>query len=112
MAKMLKDISVSVSINFDEDHITKAKMIAMSHFNVMEKQEGADDLTLDDMNVVWFSKTLSNWKALVSAPAFTRLYYEVTYSGSKAEAYLDCYIKKSNMVFPDHKPNTTRSSNT
>lgn len=33
--------------------------------------------------VVWFSKTLQNWKALVSTNVSDGMYYEVTYNGDK-----------------------------
>lgn len=51
--------------------------------------------------VVWFSKTLQNWKALVSTTLPDQMYYEVTYNGDKAETYLDVYKKFNNVVVRD-----------
>lgn len=51
--------------------------------------------------VVWFSKTLQNWKALVGSTLNDGLYYEVTYNGEKKETYLDTYMKIDNIVIPD-----------
>ncbi len=46
--------------------------------------------------VVWFSKTLQNWKALVGTNNGDSRYYEVTYDGDRQVAYVDTYIKVSN----------------
>lgn len=59
------------------------------------------ELTQDDFYVVWFSKTIQNWKALVSTDAFSGWYFEVTYSGDKEETYLDIYNKHENVRVPD-----------
>jgi len=50
------------------------------------------------MYIVWFCKTLKNWKALVSTNAKDNRYYEVTYNGENDETYIDEYGKKSNVV--------------
>ena len=51
--------------------------------------------------VVWFSKTLENWKALVATNLEDQRYYEVTHNGAKNETYLDAYTKIDNVVIPD-----------
>ena len=64
----------------------------------------ADRVAIDpnhDIYVVWFSKTLQNWKALVSTNIQDDCYYEVTYNGDKNEAYVDAYRKISNIRVPD-----------
>lgn len=55
-----------------------------------------------DCYVVWFSKTLQNWKALVSTNK-TQLadYAEVTHNGDKKETYVDVYTKVSNRAIKD-----------
>lgn len=45
---------------------------------------------------MWFSKTLQNFKALVSTTVSDGMYYEVTYNGDKKELYLDAYKKWEN----------------
>lgn len=52
--------------------------------------------TIDDIYVVWFCKTLQNWKALISTTLPDGMYYEVTYNGDKKEIYLDAYKKFEN----------------
>ena len=50
------------------------------------------EITPDDMYIVWFCKTLQNWKALVSGVHIAE-YIEVTYNGDKQEVYVDVYSK-------------------
>ena len=54
----------------------------------------------DDMYIVWFCKTLQNWKALVSGVHITE-YIEVTYNGDKQELYVDVYTKMCNQCLKD-----------
>lgn len=53
-------------------------------------------ITVDDVYVVWFCKTLQNWKALASTTVPDGMYYELTYNGDKDEMYLDAYKKFEN----------------
>lgn len=55
----------------------------------------------DEVYVVWFSKTLQNWKALVSTTLPDGMYYEVTYNGDKRVAYIDAYKKFQNVSVHD-----------
>jgi len=55
----------------------------------------------NDFYVVWFCKTLANWKALVSTDVTNGLYFEVTYNGAKAETYVDIYNKVHNTAIKD-----------
>ena len=50
----------------------------------------------DDVYVVWFCKTLQNWKALASTTLVDGMYYELTLNGDKQEIYLDAYKKFEN----------------
>jgi hypothetical protein len=50
-------------------------------------------LTTEDVKLVWFSKTLENWKALVITTLPDQLYYEVTYSGQNKDTCIDVYQK-------------------
>lgn len=52
-------------------------------------------ITTDKMFIVWFCKTLQNWKALVGGTDVSE-YIEVTYDGDKCKAYVDVYAKKAN----------------
>lgn len=57
-------------------------------------------ITTDKMFIVWFCKTLQNWKALVSGTDVSE-YIEVTYDGDKHRAYVDVYAKKTNYCAED-----------
>lgn len=54
-----------------------------------------------NMYVVWFSKTLKNWKAIVCTSYKDGMMYEVTHNGEAGETYLDAYKKTDNVVYPD-----------
>lgn len=53
-------------------------------------------ITVDDVYVVWFCKTLQNWKVLASTTVPDGMYYELTYNGDKDKMYLDAYKKFEN----------------
>ena len=55
-------------------------------------------LTVDDIFVVWYCKTLQNHKALLGSSQVSGAYFEFTYNGDKDEAYLDVYGKHENVV--------------
>lgn len=77
-----------------ESYINKAKRLVEDY--VLEH----GDPTVEAY-VVWFAKTLENWKALVSTTKNDRRYYEVTYSGIRGQAYIDVYEKQDNQVVDD-----------
>lgn len=54
----------------------------------------------NSLNIVWFSKTLKNHKALVMSTHedYDHIYWEVTFNGETNEYYVDEYHKKSNTV--------------
>jgi len=70
---------------------------------VNEHLEKTDDtiVTVNEVYVVWFSKTLQNWKALLSTDLPDGMYYEATHNGDKAETYIDAYKKWANVVVKD-----------
>lgn len=74
----------------------KAKQIVMDYFNAKVDVTDKKQITLDDVYVVWFCKTLQNWKALVSTNVSDGIYYEVTHNGDKNETYVDVYKKWDN----------------
>jgi hypothetical protein len=75
----------------------KAKAIIVNYFNSKVDKTDNKKITMDDVYIVWFSKTLQNWKALLSTTVSDGMYYEVTYNGDKEEAYLDAYKKWENI---------------
>ena len=79
----------------------RAKQLVVDYFN--ERAEVTDNkkITEDDVFVVWFCKTLQNWKALVSTTISDGMYYEITHNGDKGETYIDAYKKWENVCVPD-----------
>jgi len=74
----------------------QARKIVMEYFNSHVDKTDNKQITLDDVYVVWFSKTLQNWKALVSTNVSDGQYYEITHNGDKNETYVDVYKKWGN----------------
>lgn len=81
--------------------LKKAKQLVVNYYN--SRVEVTDDFEITEENVfiVWFCKTLQNWKALVSTTVSDGMYYEVTYNGDKQETYLDAYKKWENVRIVD-----------
>lgn len=67
----------------------------------LEKTDRHFTFSRDEVYVVWFSKTLQNWKALLSTTLPDGMYYEVTHNGDLEEIYLDAYKKFHNVIIPD-----------
>lgn len=79
----------------------KARHIVLDYYNSNVDVTDKFKLGIENVYIVWFSKTLQNWKALVSTTVSDGMYYEVTYNGDKKEAYLDVYKKWENLKIKD-----------
>lgn len=77
-----------------------ARKIVMDYFNSHVENPDKNQITLNDVYVVWFCKTLQNWKTLVSTNVLDGVYYEITYNGDKDETYVDVYKKWENFKLP------------
>ncbi len=79
----------------NKEFIEIAKEAVVNYYN---KGKSKDDTirTIDEIFIVWLSKTLQNNKALLSTTVNDGMYYEVTYNGDKGELYLDAYKKIEN----------------
>ena len=76
-----------------------AKEIVVDWYNKYcadKKDIEGTTITTKDVYIVWFCKTLQNWKALLSTDIPDTRYYEVTFNGDKSDAYLDVYMKEDN----------------
>lgn len=83
------------------DFMTRAKQLVVDYFNSHVDVTDGKKLTMEDVFIVWFSKTLQNWKALVSTTVSDGMYYEITHNGDKKETYLDVYKKWENQCIAD-----------
>ncbi|EAG3531410.1 hypothetical protein B7499_08825 [Listeria monocytogenes] len=55
--------------------------------------------SIENIFVVWSSKTLQNNKALLSTERPDGMYFELTYNGDKKELYFDAYKKEKNILY-------------
>lgn len=86
------------------DYITKARTLVYEHVkDRFDKSDPRVAFDLNDVYVVWFSKTLQNWKALLSTTHPDLMYYEVTYNGNDKVAYIDAYRKFMNVAVQDEE---------
>lgn len=87
----------------NETMMEKARRIVMQYFNARADVTDGKQIAMENVFVVWFSKTLQNWKALVSTTVSDGMYYEVTYNGDRRETYLDAYKKWENVLIHDQE---------
>ena len=92
-------------MNLNDKMFFKAKQLAAQSFidnNLIPDKDPAHGIvTRDDFYVVWFSKTLQNFKAMVSTDITHGDYWEVTYNGDKKETYVDHYHKAKSSRYVD-----------
>lgn len=79
-----------------EPLINKARRLV--HENVVITDAEEKPVALESLAVVWWSKTLQNWKALVTVTPPNGQYFEITYDGDRDCAYIDSYIKEHNFM--------------
>lgn len=80
----------------NDNMLELSKKVVVDYFNSRVDKTDNVRITRDDVFIVWFSKTLQNFKALVSTIVSDGMYYEVTYNGNMNEIYLDAYKKWEN----------------
>lgn len=81
--------------NLQTKALETARNVLINNLGYQEKA-----VNIDEMFIVWFCKTLQNWKALVSGVNIEE-YIEVTYNGDKRECYVDVYNKTKNVLVRD-----------
>ena len=82
-------------VKADNDQMLKmAKAAVVAWYN---EHNAPSKIGIEDVYIVWFCKTLQNWKALAGTHHSDGMYYEVTYDGDKDCAYVDAYKKWQNV---------------
>lgn len=69
---------------------------------VLIENLGRQTINSEDMFIVWFCKTLQNWKAIVSGRTIEE-FIEVTHNGDRNETYVDVYYKTKNVCIKDNQ---------
>lgn len=81
-------------------YMDRAKIAVRDYVNDnLDKSDGVL-ITTDQVYIVWFCKTLQNWKALASTTLLDGMYYEITADGDKRAVYIDAYKKFQNVCMP------------
>ena len=75
-------------------HLVKESVLKYvnSHLDITDHVQ----ISEGDIYIVWYCKSLQNWKALASTSLPDGMYYELTLNGDKDELYLDAYKKFEN----------------
>lgn len=84
----------------EQDFYRLVKETVADYANAHLDKADGEQITPDDVYIVWMCKTLQNSKALASTTLFDGMYYEVTYNGDKHEMYFDAYKKFENRCIP------------
>jgi hypothetical protein len=74
-----------------------AKQVAVANYNKSRDAGRSPELTMDSVYIVWFTKTLGNWKAIIASPTIKGLIWEIVYNAHRKECYVEVY-KKLNSV--------------
>lgn len=88
-------------IPLNDAYLNRAKELVVDYYNEHYGKIDRYYLEKENVYVVWFCKTLQNWKALVSTIVCDGMYYEVTHNGDKGETYVDAYKKIDNVCVRD-----------
>lgn len=84
-----------------EEFMERVKRLVVEYYNARRDVTDSIEMQIENVYIVWFCKTLQNWKALASTVFPDGMYYEITYNGDKGEAYLDAYKKWENVCIKD-----------
>ena len=88
---------------------TLAKIHVMNYYNDHFTDGHSSKLIeVSDVYVVWFCKTLHNFKMLLSTTVPDGMYYEVTCDVEKEETYLDVYKRIDHIVIPEYTINNRK----
>lgn len=82
----------------EKDFVSLCKKVVAQYANEHLDKSDKNQITAEDVFIVWMCKTLQNSKALVSTTLFDGMYYELTFNGNKGELYVDAYKKWENFM--------------
>ena len=67
--------------------------VAAKNFAIGVLKERGCDVTIEDLQLVWFAHLLGNKKCLLYCPQMGKRYIEITYSQESDMFYIDLYEK-------------------
>ena len=76
-----------------------AKRLAMRNYNDTRDASKYPELTMDSFYVVWYTKVLNHWRAVVESQQASRLSWSISYNGAKDECYIDVWKKLTKIKF-------------
>lgn len=92
----------SIMIGEPTDFQAKAKQMVKDYVDSLHQQNfPMTELPTYTVYVVWFAKTLQNWKAILGTTLPDGYLFEVTYSGDRKVAFVDVYKKTDNFPVYD-----------
>ena len=85
--------------SLEGDPVTKAKKLALMHYNARQDPWNDLELTLENVQLVMFSMCLNHWKALVSMDTYGGPMYYITWDDEEQQYYFIVYkLDESNIL--------------
>ena len=83
-----------------DQYLLQAKALVVQNYNEHRDPSRSPELSMDSVYIIWFAKTLGNWKAVIASSVARGLLWEASFNGQKNEAYLDVYRKLNHTKIP------------
>jgi hypothetical protein len=85
----------------DVDPVTKAKQLVVDNYNQHRNPKQVPAMTVDLVQVLWYTGSRGNFRAICEFPVVHGLRYEVSYNVRRKEAFIDVYKKISTLKLED-----------
>lgn len=87
-----------------DEFLATAKIAVANNYNT-HRRPGSFYIPPSSMRVTWYTQTLGNWKAMITAEEVPSLLWIVSYDSGTGEIHLDYYRKITNAIISsDGKP--------
>lgn len=73
--------------------VAMAEKAVVDNFNAHRKAERSPELTVSGVNVIWMTRGIIGWKAILNSPLAKGLMWEVTYNRPKNQLNLQIFSK-------------------
>jgi Family of unknown function (DUF6275) len=110
-AKFTEPVQADSMSPLDPDRfLDQARKMVVENYNHSYDYELSDPLQLKDVYILWYTKLLKSWKAMIGSTAARRLMWVVTYNGAKSEAYIQVYQRIANIKVADRSRQEGRNN--